>query len=140
MRDTESLIFGLLFLAVVGFQVFKQFLAARAEQQRRLERARGNAGATATTSEAPEDTSDPFALLESDWGRAPEPVPALPLEVRQVPKPKPARPRGDKPIAAQVHSRARHRLFHSQQALRHGIVMMTVLGPCRAAKPYDQDL
>ena len=75
-----------------------------------------------------------------------KPVTELPLEVQLALKPRPERQRDAAPAAprrtdaTQQRRRARHRLFHSQRALRHGVVMMTVLGPCRALKPYDQDI
>ena len=34
MRDNELLIYGLLFLVIIGFNVFKQFLAVRASGSR----------------------------------------------------------------------------------------------------------
>jgi len=146
MGDSETFIYGLLFLAIVGFQVFKQCLAARAEQRRRLE---AQARAAAAGQNMPQDESDPFALSESDWGRPPEPdVPAapLPLESPAPRKPDPVRPRlvpsggsAARVASSTVPARARHHLFHSRRALRHGIVMMTVLGPCRAVQPYDTE-
>lgn len=146
MKDLESLLFGLLFLAIVGFQVLKQFLAARAEQRRRQQQAR--AAAQGRKAEpAPEPVE--LELDGNDWGRMPEPEPAsvpvpvvLPPEVQQALAYRPARQDeaapavARRPDAATVRRRARHRLFHSQRALRHGIVMMTVLGPCRAEQPY----
>ncbi len=143
--DFESLLFGLLFLAVVGFQVLKQFLAARAAQRRRQQQMQAGAGVPQPQYEV---EPEPLELTETDWGRAPEPQPVseLPLEVLQALKPRPERQRDVAPAAprrpdpALVRRRARHRLFHSQRALRHGVVMMTVLGPCRALKPYDQDI
>lgn len=152
--DFESLLFGLLFLAVVAFQVFKQFLAARAEQRRRQQQAlQARSGAQA---DMPQAEPDPFALTESDWGRAPEPVAPSPVPVATAPVPLEVQ-QALRQAASRVHEaasaatarrtradeprrRARHRLFHSQRALRHGIVMMTVLGPCRADKPYDRDI
>lgn len=166
MEDLESLLFGLLFLAVVGFQVLKQFLAARAEQRRRLEQARSRAGMAQPQAgyeaqprpeprpapipvpvPAPAREPVPPELAGTDWGRSPEPPPAaaLPLEVQQAIRHQPVRPRDAPPAAAAVRPagrlqppRARHHLFHSRRALRHGIVMMTVLGPCRAVQPYDK--
>jgi len=154
--DFESLLFGLLFLAVIAFQVFKQFLAARAEQRRRQQQAlqAGMPGQDGVAQQA-EQQPEPFALTESDWGRASEPVPApvptttapVPLDVQQALRHATSRvrdaatpPAARRTSAEQQRRRARHRLFHSQRALRHGIVMMTVLGPCRADKPYDRDI
>lgn len=145
--DFESLVFGLLFLAVVVFQVIKQFLAASAEQRRRQRQAQQAKAGGRDTQAQPEP--EPLELTGSDWGRAPEPVPApahVPLEVKHAPRPHVPPSRDRAPTAArpkatqqQQRLRARHRLFHSQGALRHGIVMMTVLGPCRALQAYDEN-
>jgi len=156
MRDNELLIYGLLFLAIVGFNIFKQFLAARAQQQRREQQA-----AAAQGMPQPEDDPEPLALSESDWGRAPEPrtasdvPPPVPLEDRPVATrtpPSPAIQRTAQSVSrAQSYAEAprasnasrlarrrrRHHLFQSRRAQREGIVMMTVLGPCRALQPYD---
>lgn len=142
MQDNELLIFGLLFLAIVGFNVFKQFLAARAQQQRRQQQA-----SVAQQAPQAEPDAQPFVLTESDWGRAPEPAAPreLPLEVQRKIKPEAAKPAPraardtTRPIMQAVRRRPRHRLFQSRRALRDGIVMMTVLGPCRALKPYDEN-
>lgn len=142
MRDNNLLIYGLLFLAIIGFNLFKQFAAARAEQRRRQQQA-----AAAQGMPQPDPEADPVALTESDWGRPPEaePVP----ELRPVPalarKPASARSQSGPAIGAirpprpSERRRARHRMFQHRRALRDGIVMMTVLGPCRALQPYDQD-
>ena len=142
MRDNETLIFGLLFLAIVGFNVFKQFLAARAEQQRRQREA---AAAHGMAQPEPAPQADPYHLTETEWGRPPEAVPAVPLQALPAPtlaavRPAPvvARETARRPVGAARHRR-RHRLFQTRRALRDGIVMITVLGPCRALQPYDQD-
>lgn len=142
MRDNDLLIYGLLFLAIVGINVFKHFVAARAEQRRRQQQA---AAAQGVPQPDPED--DPFTLTETDWGRPPEaePVPELRPKVKLALKPEPARPPSGPAIGAirppkpSERRRARHHMFQHRRALREGIVMMTVLGPCRALQPYDQD-
>lgn len=142
MRDNELLIYGLFFLAIIGINVFKHFVAARAEQRRRQQQA-----AAAQGMPQPDPESDPFTLTESDWGRSPEaePVPALRPKVKLALKPEAARSHSDPAIGAirppkqADRRRGRHRLFQHRRALRDGIVMMTVLGPCRALQPYDQD-
>lgn len=145
--DNGVLVYGLLFLAIIAFNVFKQFLAARAEQRRRQQR---QAAADQGLSQ-PEPQSEPDVLTESDWGRAPQPsqAPPLPLplavQVALKPRPEPLRPRPPMAIetirASNVPARrrARHRLFQSRRALREGIVMITILGPCRTAQPYDPE-
>ncbi len=142
MRDNDLFIFGLLFLAIIGFNVFKQFVAARAEQRRRQQQA-----AAAQGMPQPDPETDPFTLTESDWGRPPEtePVPELRPVLALARKPETAQSQSGPAIGAirppkpSERRRARHRMFQHRRALREGIVMMTVLGPCRALQPYDQD-
>jgi hypothetical protein len=76
----------------------------------------------------------------------PKSLSEMPLEVQQALRHQPVRQRSEapataapRPVAAPHRYRPRHRLFHSQRALRHGVVMMTVLGPCRALQPYDKE-
>lgn len=164
MRDNELLIYGLLFLAIVGFNLFKQFLAARAQQRLRQQQA---AAAQGMPQPLPEQDPEPFALSESDWGRAPGPTSAsdaaleTPVEDRPVmtrTPPSSATYRAAPPVSRAQNNvavprvsspsrsdsriarrRARHHLFQSRSAQRDGIVMMTVLGPCRALQPYGQE-
>jgi hypothetical protein len=142
VRDNDLLIYGLLFLAIIGFNLFKQFLAARAEQRVRQQQA-----AAAQGMPQPDPEADPFTLTESDWGRPPEaePVPELRPVLALARKTESARPQSG-PATGTIRTpkpseprRVRHRLFQHRRALREGIVMMTVLGPCRALQPYDQD-
>jgi hypothetical protein len=42
------------------------------------------------------------------------------------------------PAAAPPPPAATRRLFRTRQDLRHAIVLMTVLGPCRALEPHEQ--
>lgn len=97
MRDMENLLFGLLFLAIVGFQVLKQFLAARAEQKKRRRQALAQrdtlahreplaTGAPAPVPPAKLPVQLPVELSETDWGRAPEPA-AEPVASRSQPRP-----------------------------------------------------
>lgn len=143
MRDNDLFIYGLLFLAIIGFNLFKQFVAARAEQRRRQQQA-----AAAQELPQPDPQADPFTLTENDWGRPPEaePVPELrPVPAALARKPDPAPSHSGPAIGAirppkpSERRRARHPMFQHRRALREGIVMMTVLGPCRALQPYDQD-
>jgi hypothetical protein len=41
------------------------------------------------------------------------------------------------PAPTQEHTAVRM-LFRSKSELRHAVVLMTVLGPCRAIEPYDE--
>jgi hypothetical protein len=42
------------------------------------------------------------------------------------------------PAAAPPPPAVTRRLFRTQEDLRHAIVLMTVLGPCRALEPHER--
>jgi hypothetical protein len=91
---------------------------------------------------------------EVEWGRSPRTVQAatVPPEHawgRGAPgwEPAPTPPRRSlaesrdagerRSAAATVGRRRRAPLFRSREDLRRGVVLMTVLGPCRSAEPYS---
>jgi hypothetical protein len=130
---SELFIYGLIVVAFLLFNFVMQILARKARQ--RQEEAARNAPRPAPT---PAPIDDP---LENIWGRG---APAeSPVEPRRgtaaavfVPEPSRPRPRAAPPVPG---ARARQAaLFRSRQDLRHAIVVMTVLGPCRALDPYDR--
>ena len=162
---SEFLIYGLLFLAIIGFNLFKQIIGARRDQARRQKRQAPNQE-TAELSEPmdyrsespPEPVTREIDLAQDHWGRAPDPEPnqvpeaiyepMQPQELvlaRQMAEPwhddndssKPARPTARSASSSRRHSG--RKLIRDRGELRHGIVLMTVLGPCRALQPYDQD-
>lgn len=115
---SELLVYGLIIAGFLLFNYLAQQLAKKArEQQEAAERA----AAQAQPAEAEEALEDP-------WGRAPAaPVPAPQPPVRTAASaPPPGRPR------------AAHPLLRTPQDLRRAIVVMTVLGPCRALEPFDR--
>ena len=112
-------------LAFLGFILFN-YIAQRAARRRRQEEAAAQEQAAAQA-EPPPAEDEP---LEDIWGRAPTPAPApRPVLVLQ---PIPAAP------AASSRRTAPRGLFRSKQDLRHAIVVMTVLGSCRALEPDDR--
>lgn len=114
---SELLVYGLIIAGFLLFNFLAQKLAKKArEQQEAAERAAADA-----LPEAPEEE------LDDPWGR--RPVTAV-----QVPEQRPA-PRPAPPPARPAETR---RLFRNRQDLRHAIVLMTVLGPCRALEPPEQ--
>ncbi len=158
---SDFLLYGLLFVAIVGFNLFKQFTNARRETARRKTQLAQNQQAAGR----PEPMEEPMQvpdthevdLQEEHWGRPPEPVPeTMPMGLPESAQPmevvlarekheqshddyssKPAQAPGRR--APSRRSGSGHRLFRHRGDLRHGIVLMTVLGPCRASQPYDQD-
>lgn len=117
---SELLVYGLIIAGFLLFNYLAQQLAKKAREQREA--------AEREAAQAP-----PVALqeaLEDIWGRHP----AAPVAATQVPEQRPV-PRGVPPPARPAATR---RLFRNRQDLRHAIVLMTVLGPCRALEPPEQ--
>ena len=127
-------------LALIGFMVFNYAMqrAARRAQARQQQEA------------LQQDTVDTAQNepLDDVWGRTPQSDLVTELERpdlihRTVPlsvqsatdsRRTVAVTQGDgSPRSSRIHGRD---LFRSRQALRHAIVSMTVLGPCRALEPY----
>ena len=119
---SELLLYGLLIAGFLLFNYVMQRLAKKARQQQEQERAQQPEAAPSPEDEPPEDI----------WVRRPQPdllAAAAPVEparrvetIAAAPAPPPRRT-------------APRALFRSRQDLRHAIVVMTVLGPCRAQEP-----
>ena len=123
MGKYELLIYGLIFL---GFLLLNNVMQAvkRARQQQEEERAQRQESAP-----PPEDEP-----LEYIWGRRPQPdLPAAATHLEPAPRVEIAAPPAVSPRRPAPTS-----LFGSRQDLRHAIVVMTVLGPCRALEPDDR--
>ena len=115
------------FAILLGAFLLYQFIQNAAKRVRELqeqeERARQAQAEAAPGQEQP---------LEDVWGRSP-------AREESAPAPKPARrveAVATRPAVA--HRRPRTALFRTRQDLRHAVVVMTVLGPCRALEPYDR--
>jgi hypothetical protein len=111
-------------LAFVGFILFN-YIAQRAARRRREEEA---------AQAPPEPPPAPDEPLEDIWGRPPAPAPKPPviLAARSAPPPvraQPPRPRREHPVRA---------LLKDKRDLRRAVVLMMVLGPCRAQEPPDR--
>ena len=132
---------GFIFL-FAAFLLFN-FVSTQA-RRRRLERQRRALESFAQAPPAPEAGSfgrpDPF---NPAWGRAPE---TAVLEVapgfneERIAAIAAAAPRAARPPrpAVKLQRRPRH-FLRTRQDLRHAVMAMTVLGPCRALQPYDPD-
>ncbi len=161
---SEFLIYGLLFVAIVGFNLLKQILAARREQQRRKNQsAQGRQPTMRKQTEAPDarqpsaahrpapPAARPSAPVETQWGRSPDQVsapapragPLIALPQEETLATEQQQQRRERKVAAQqsaaIRKGTRRRLFRHRGELRHAIVLMTALGPCRALQPYDQE-
>jgi hypothetical protein len=121
----------LLFLALIigGFMLFNYVAQQLAKKAREQQQAAQAEAPPAAEEEAPPPGDEP---LEDIWGRAPVTPPAAPAPVaRTAPKPQAA-----PPLPSRRRSGAR--LFRTRKDLRHAIVLMTVLGPCRALEPHER--
>ncbi len=113
---SELLLYGLLIAGFLLFNYVMQRLSKKAQQEQ------------AEALPPPPGAGPP----EDIWGRAsavppatPEPVaPAVPAQRAEAP----AQPR--RRTASGI-------LFRTRKDLRHAVVLMTVLGPCRALEPHD---
>jgi predicted lipid-binding transport protein (Tim44 family) len=128
-RFPVELIYVLVFLGIVVFNFMRQLAARRRQQE---EEAQAKAAAPAPAEEQP---------LEDLWGRTPAPaVPAAaaaaaaavivtrpaPPAIRAEP---PATPRRLHPVRA---------LLQDRRDLRRAVILMMVLGPCRAQEPPER--
>jgi hypothetical protein len=114
---SELLVYGLI---IAGFLLFN-YLARKLARKAREQQAAAEQAAEALPEEAAEQ-------LEDIWSRAR----AAQLATIQVPGQRAPMPAVAPPPAAT------RRLFRTRQDLRHAIVLMTVLGPCRALEPHEQ--
>ena len=118
-------------LAFVGFILFN-FLTQQAAARRRQREAQARAGeAPEAAPDLPADPRD--EPLEDIWGRIPTPAQAAaPLPVAAavpVHVPAPHAPKRLHPVRA---------LLKDKRDLRRAVVLMMVLGPCRAQEPPEE--
>lgn len=123
MQPAELLLYGFLVVAVILFNLVMQLLARRSRPP-----------AEGAPPPVPPDLASrrpaPLPSPEEFWGRLPEAVqPPAPPAARSA-----ATPRDQRPWARE---RAVSPLLGSRQDLRRAVVLMTVLGPCRALAPYE---
>jgi hypothetical protein len=120
-RFPVELLYVLGFIAIVLFN----FIAQRAARRRQQEEE-----AQAQPAPAPVEEE----LLEDVWGRTPAPAPApapvaAPLPAALPIAAQPPAPRRIHPVRA---------LLHDKRDLRRAVVLMMVLGPCRAQEPPER--
>jgi hypothetical protein len=119
---SELLIYGLIIGVILLFNYVMQQLARRAREQEE-----------AAARDAPILPAE-NEMLENIWGRASQ---ALVPETDAMPAPV-GRARQHATAAAQARRLATaQQLFRTRHDLRQAIVLMTVLGPCRALEPPE---
>lgn len=116
-RFPTELIYLLIFLGIIVFNFLRQQAARRRQEEQ-----------AQAPPEPPPAAEEP---LEDVWGRLPAPAPAAApvLAVRPAP---PALP------AAPPHQRRPHPVraaLKDKRDLRRAVILMMVLGPCRAQEP-----
>jgi hypothetical protein len=116
---SELLVYGLI---IAGFLLFNYLARRLAQKAREQQEAAEQAAAQAPLAEAE-------GQLEDVWGRSPAVQPAT-IHARE--------PRAPVPGVASPPPVTTRRLFRTRQDLRHAIVLMTVLGPCRALEPHER--
>ena len=124
-RFPVEIIYVLVFLGFVLFNVLTQM--ARRRQQSEAE-----AGEPRDAADEPPLAAEPEPL-EDIWGRIPAPQPVAATPPLAAPRPAPllapAPPRRVHPVRA---------LLRDRNDLRRAVVLMMVLGPCRAQDPPER--
>jgi hypothetical protein len=122
-RIPTELLYVLAFLAIILFNFIAQRAARRRQQQEQAEEPA-----------PPEPAPAEDAPLEDIWGRTAAPAPASAPVV--APRPAPAAVRAEPPRPRRLHpARA---LLKDKRDLRRAVVLMMVLGPCRAQEPPER--
>ena len=124
MDISQLLVYGLLIAGFLLFNYLLQRAAQRARQRQEHEQAQQQ--------EAPPSPDD--EQIDSGWGRRPA------VDHRSTSGSAEAMRRVETSAAAAAPPSRRpspKTLFRSTHDLRHAIIVMTVLGPCRALEPHD---
>src|SRR5688500_3104436 len=132
-RFPVELLYVLGFIAIVVFNFIAQRAARRRQQQEQAEQA--VAPDPAPVEQAPlEQAPLEQAPLEDIWGRSAAAAPA-PVAV-VAPRPAPPAARAVPRLPRRIHpARA---LLKDKRDLRRAVVLMMVLGPCRAQEPPER--
>ena len=123
-RFPVELIYVLVFLGIVVFNFMRQLAARRRQQEEEAQ-----AAAPAPAEEQP---------LEDIWGRTPAPAAAAAAAAAAVIVTRPAPPaiRAEPPAPRRLHPvRA---LLQDRRDLRQAVILLMVLGPCRAQEPPER--
>ena len=146
MEVSQLLVYILLIAGVLGFNLLMRYLNSGVKGwQKKLEQQQQEATEVAQ----PEDLTKAAAGGAPWGGSARDHAADEPLEVMLARRERAAERRGPgnfDPSAAQAlvrpattQRRRTQPMFRSQAELRQALVIITVLGPCRANAPYGQD-
>jgi hypothetical protein len=125
MELSQLLVYGLLAAGFLLFNYVLQRAMQRARQRQELERAQQPEAASSSEIEP----------IDAGWGRTPT------LDRGPAAAPVDAARRAEANTAAPAPLSRRPApkpLFRSRHDLRRAIIVMTVLGPCRALEPHDR--
>ena len=131
--DFLDVLVWVVFIIATLFNVLKK-------RQRKAREQAASAKAQAPTVPAPAETIAPRTIPAPErWGRQAEAAPfEVPPQSGSQPAPQAAaQAEMTRPAPAPARP-PRHRPLGSPEAVRHAIVAMTVLGPCRAIDPFGQ--
>lgn len=137
MRTSELLVYGIILVVFLAFNLLRPLLTERLRRmQQRQQGQQELEQAQAREERAPADEES----WDETWGRSSQTVLQPSLEHAAADEPGPAQnvqtpARPGRPPRDGVAGR----LFASRGDLRHAVVVMTVLGPCRALEPHDRD-
>ena len=125
-RFPVEILYVLVFLGIVLFNFLSQLAARRRQQE---EQAR--AGEPPEAAAEPPFPAEPEPL-EDVWGRVPAPAPVAAMPPVAAPR--------SAPLLASASTRRAHparALLRDRSDLRRAVVLMMVLGPCRAQDPPE---
>jgi len=123
--SSELLVYAAIVAAFLLFNYVMQRLARKARETRE---------ATMVTQAPSEIAVEP--LDDYSWGSGASASPEEVVRARAMQPTRPVVVPTVKPRRSVDAARLKQRL-HSEQGLREAIVLMTILGPCRALEPYD---
>lgn len=127
MDKSNLLIYGLFIAGYLLFNFLMQQVARRARQQReRAQQEQAQQGAVLTSADGP---------LDDLWGRGGQQEETHEHVATVEPARKPVETLAGTAPAPRLSPNT---LLRSRQSLRDAIVVMTVLGPCRALDPHDR--
>jgi len=136
MRTSELLVYAIVLIVFLAFNVLRPLLAERLRRLQRRQQGRQEPEQLPEREEQPSAEEEPWV---ENWGRSGRTVLHPSMERAAEDEPAPG-PRAEAAAVSAQPSRhgAAKTLFASRKDLRRAIAVMTVLGPCRALEPHDR--